>query len=222
MRQNFFHSSPLRPRERVHRDECLCNLESMLRQCNSNDLGTDVIPAISMAYAKLDPSSLLGATFSLVFAKQSTDPIPWDADEHEVLQKLEMLSTVGDILVSLDVDVTTSDRSWRVTLNPYEGKSSNSLFNFQNLPPIEASNVDGSISVLVETVEEGNSPFRVFVSPAEPSLAKTTAHDHPGVLHFEGLSTGVYKSESYFFVQSRDIKFSNEIQDGPLREVQII
>jgi len=169
----------------------------------------------------MDPSSLVGATFSLVFSGQSTDPIPWDADEQEVLQKLEMLSTVGDIFVSLDVDDSTNGRFWHVTFSPYEGKSSNSLVNFGNLPPIEASNIDGSISVLVETVDEGNSPFEVLVSPAGPSSAKTTAHDHPGVLHFEGLSTGVYKSDSHFFVQSRD-NFSNEIQDGPLSEVQII
>jgi hypothetical protein len=48
-----------------------------------------------------------------------------------------------------------------------------------------------------------------------------TAHDHKGVRHFEGLSTGVYKSDSHFFLQSRD-EFSNEVQDGPLQEVQII
>ena len=176
---------------------------------------------IQLEILDLDPSFLVGATFSLDFMGQSTNPIPWDADEHEALKKLRIPSTIGDIFVSLDVNDTTNDRSWHITFNPYEGKSANSLVNFGNLPPIEASNVDGSISILVETVEDGNSPFQVFVSPAEPSSAITTAHDHPGVRHFEGLSTGVYKSDSYFFVQSRDA-FSNEIQDGPLGEVQII
>ncbi|KAL7538362.1 hypothetical protein ACHAXR_010787, partial [Thalassiosira sp. AJA248-18] len=169
----------------------------------------------------LDPASLVGATFSLAFMGQSTDPIPWDANEHEVLQKLEMLSTVGDILVSLDIDEATNDRSWHVTFNPYEGKSANSLFNFGNLPPFKVINSGGSISVLVDTIENGISPFQVFVSPAESSSGNMTAHDHPGVRHFEGLSTAVYMSDSHFFIQSRD-EFSNEIQEGPLREVQII
>ena len=50
------------------------------------------------------------------------------------------------------------------------------------------------------------------MSPAEPPSAITysitKARDHPGVRHFEGLRTGVYKSDSQFFVQSRD-EFSN-------------
>ena len=132
-----------------------------------------------------------------------------------------MLSSVGDIIVSLDVDGITNGRSWHVTLDPYERKSANSLMNFGNLPPFEVGQADASISVVVETVKDGTSPFRVLVSPAESSSVTTTAHNHPGVRHFEGLSTGVYMSNTYFFIQSRD-EFSNEIEDGPLREVQII
>lgn len=169
----------------------------------------------------LDQSSLTGATFALKFMGLITDSIPWDADDNEVAQKLKMLSTIGDILVSLNDGDITFDRSWRVTFNPYEGTSPNSLINFGNLTPIEVVNVDSSISVDVETVEDGTSPFRVFVSPAEPAPTETTVYDYNGVRHFEGLSTGVYKSDSHFFIQSRD-EFSNEIIDGPLREVQII
>ena len=111
-----------------------------------------------MKILDLDPSFLVGETFSLDFMGQSTNPIPWDADEHEALKKLRIPSTIGDIFVVLDVNDTTNDRSWHITFNPNEGKSANSLVNFGNLPPIEASNVDVSISVLVETVEDGNSP----------------------------------------------------------------
>ena len=130
---------------------------------------------------------------------------------------------MGDISVSRHIDDATNARSWHVTFHPNEGKSAKSLVNFGNLPPIEVvvDSMPESISVHVESVEEGDSPFQVFVSPAAPSSAKTTAHHHPGVRHFEGLSSGVYKSDSHFFIQSRD-EFSNEIQDGPLNEVQII
>ena len=114
--------------------------------------------SIQLKILDLDPSFLVGATFSLDFMGQSTNPIPWDADEHEALKKLRIPSTIGDIFVVLDVNDTTNDRSWHITFNPNEGKSANSLVNFGNLPPIEASNVDVSISVLVETVEDGNSP----------------------------------------------------------------
>jgi hypothetical protein len=48
-----------------------------------------------------------------------------------------------------------------------------------------------------------------------------TAHNHKGVHHFQGLITGVYKSELYFFLQSKD-EFSNEVQGSPLQEIQII
>ena len=169
----------------------------------------------------VDQSVLVGATFSLIFMGKRTDPIPWDADDIELKQKLEALSTVGDILVSVDVDKIANRRSWRVTFNPYEGKSPNSLINFGNLSPLQASNIDRVISVAVETETDGVSPFRVLVKPAESSPRMMTAHDHKGVRHFEGLSTGVYKSDSHFFLQSRD-EFSNEVQDGPLQEVQII
>ncbi|KAL9189871.1 hypothetical protein ACHAXT_009546 [Thalassiosira profunda] len=162
----------------------------------------------------LDLASVAGATFSLAFKGQRTDPIAWDADAGEMQAKLETLSTVGDIAVSLDVDEASSARSFRVTFDPYEGKSANSLANFGNLPQLEVSSSDASISVSTETVEDGSNPFRLLVSPAEPASKMTTAQG-------EGLSSGVYKSDATFVIQSRDA-FSNEIQDGPLREVQVI
>ncbi len=169
----------------------------------------------------LDQSSLTEATFGLQFMGLTTDSIDWDADAKGFAQKLQKLSTVGDILVSLDVDEVSSERVWRVTFNPYEGSSPNSLINFGNLASIVVTNMDSSIFVVAETEEDGTSPFRIFVSPAEPSPKTTTVYDYQGMLNFEGLSTGVYKSDSHFFVQSRD-EFSNEILDGPLNEIQII
>ena len=169
----------------------------------------------------LDQASLTGATFALQFMGLVTDSIPWDADETEMALRLKMLSTVGDIIVSLDADDNAYDRIWRITFNPYAGSSPNSLINFGNLAPFEVPHVDASISITVETEQDGTSPFRVYVTPAEPAPEKTTVYDHKGVRHFEGLSTGVYKSDSHFFIQSRD-EFSNEIIDGPLNEVQII
>lgn len=103
-----------------------------------------------------------------------------------------MLSTIGDIIVSHGINEITNDRSWRVTFNPYEGISPISLINFGNLSPLEANHIDAGISVVVETVEDGSSPYRILVKPAETASSRTTAHDHKGVRHFQGLSTGIY------------------------------
>jgi hypothetical protein len=65
--------------------------------------------------------------------------------------------------VSLDVDEITNDRLWKVTFNPYEGKSPNSLVNFGNLSPLQMNFIDACISVVVETVDDGSSPYRVWV-----------------------------------------------------------
>ena len=167
----------------------------------------------------VDSSSLVGATWSLSFNGQVTTPIAWDANADEVKQKLETLSTVGDIVVSLNVDEVTNERDYTITFDPYQGKSSNSLTNFGNLPLIGVSNVDDSIiTVTSGAISDGASPFRVLVSPSEATSANTTAHDYQDE---HGLSTGIYKTDAHFIIQSID-EYSNEIQDGPLREVQII
>jgi len=167
----------------------------------------------------VDSSSLGGATFALSLNGQVTTPIAWDADADEVKQKLETLSTIGYIIVSLNVDEVTSERDYTITFDPYQGKSSNSLTNYGDLPLIGVSNVDESIiTVTSDTLSDGVSPFRVPVSPSEATSANTTAHDYQDE---HGLSTGVYKTDTHFIIQSRD-EYSNEIQDGPLREVQII
>jgi copper chaperone CopZ len=134
---------------------------------------------------------------------------------------LELLSTVGDISVSLDIDIQTNSRSWTVTFNPHEGKSPDSLTNFGNLPPLEITVVDGSLSARVETVQDGESPYRMNVVPSAVSAENVVAYDNPSVPHFEGLSTGIYKSKTHFFIQARDAH-SNDIIDGPVGEVQII
>jgi len=167
----------------------------------------------------VDSSSLVGATFSLSFNGQVTTPIAWDADADEVKQKLDSLSTVGDIIVSLEVDEVTNERDYTITFDPYEGKSSNSLTNFGNLPLIGISNIDDSIIIVTsDTISNGASPFRVLVSPSEATSTNTTAHDYQDE---HGLSTGIYKTDTHFIIQSRD-SYSNEIYDGPLREVQIV
>lgn len=140
----------------------------------------------------VDQSTLVEAAFSLTFMGQKNDPIPWNANGNDLKRKLEMLSTVGDIIVSHGINEITNDRSWRVTFNPYEGISPNSLINFGNLSPLEANHIDAGISVVVETVEDGSSPYRILVKPAETASSRTTAHDHKGVRHFQGLSTGIY------------------------------
>ena len=194
-------------------------MQGEFKHIKLSDQPTHEVQSINLQV--LDDSSTTGATFELTFKGQHTEPITWDADEYDLQQQLEALSTVGDIMVTLNVDGSTNERTWLVTFDPHEGKSSNSLSNFGDLPLIGMSNVDDGISITVESVSDGASPFKVLVSPAQPSSANTMAYDHEGVLHYEGLSTGVYKSNTHFYIQSRD-EYSNEIQDGPLSEIQII
>eukprot|EP00970_Alexandrium_tamarense_P002964 scaffold427_cov103-Alexandrium_tamarense.AAC.19 len=181
-------------------------------------------PAREVQLVKLevnDPMNVEDATFALTFMGRRTEPISWDATPDTLRRTLQKLSTVGDVVVSLDVDGGTNSRSWLVTFDPYQGASAKGVTNFGNAPQMEASQVHESVVVMVETVEDGDSPFRTFVSPSRPSFESITAYDYPGTTHFEGLSTGVYKSETNFYLQARD-KFANTINDGPLSEVQII
>jgi hypothetical protein len=68
--------------------------------------------------------------------------------------------------------------------------------------------------------QKGISPFTTTIVPTSPSGAHFTAFDVP-LRHNQGLSTGIYETESFFKVQLRD-KFSNVIADGPIKEVQTI
>ena len=160
------------------------------------------------------------ASFSLTFKGRRTNSIAWDADADKLRSELQLLSTVGDISVSLDVDVPSNSRSWTVTFDPHEGQSPDSLTNFGNLPPFEIT-IDESITARVETIQDGESPYRMNVSPSTVSAENVVAYDNPGVTHFEGLSTGVYNSLTHFFIQARDAH-SNDIVDEPVGEVQII
>jgi hypothetical protein len=168
-----------------------------------------------------DPLSINVATFFLTFMGRRTEPIPWDAGANDLKARLQKLATVGDISVSSTVDGTTNSRNWLVTFDPYEGQSSKGLFNFGNLPSVEVSGAHDSISVDVETVQNGQSPFRALVLPGLPSNKDTTAYDYSNVDNFEGLSTGTYQKQSHFYLQARDENW-NEVVDGPLNEVQII
>ena len=159
-----------------------------------------------------DDSSVDRATFSLTFMGRKTEPISWDASADILRSKLEKLATVGDILVSSEVDLITNSRHWLVTFDPYEGRSPKSTYNFGNLPSLEVSDSHASITVTIATVQNGHSPFRVMVSPAGPSTHSTLAYD---------LSNGTYNTLNKFYLQARD-NHLNTVVSGPLNEVQII
>ena len=167
-----------------------------------------------------DPISDGTASFLLSFKGRRTNSIPWDVDADTLKNELELLSTVGDISVTLVIDATSNTRYWTVTFDPHIGMSPDSLTNYGNLPPFEVF-VEGSITALVETIQDGDSPYRMKVSPSTVSGEKVIAYDNPGVEHHEGLSTGVYKSLTHFFLQARD-EHSNDINTEPIGEIQII
>ena len=57
--------------------------------------------------------------------------------------------------------------------------------------------------------------------PSFANASQTTTVDLPGIMDYQGLSTGIYKANSHFFIQARDT-FSNMLLDGPLNEIQVI
>ena len=68
--------------------------------------------------------------------------------------------------------------------------------------------------------QKGISPFTTTIVPTDPSGSHFTAFDVP-VRHNQGLSTGIFETDSFFKIQLQD-EFSNVITKGPIREVQII
>lgn len=97
------------------------------------------------------------ATFFLNFRAEEQGQSPGTLEP-----RLQKLATVGDLSVSSTVDVTTYSRTGIVTLfDPHEGRSPKGL--------------------IVETVQDGQSPFRAFVLPGKPSYQDTTAYDYSNV-----------------------------------------
>jgi hypothetical protein len=68
--------------------------------------------------------------------------------------------------------------------------------------------------------QKGIPPFQATIVPTDPSGAHFTAFDVP-VRHNQGLSTGIFETESFFKVQLRD-EFSTVISKGPIKEIQVI
>ena len=74
-------------------------------------------------------------------------------------------------------------------------------------------------SLVAEHIKK--SPFRVLVDPGPINATNSVASDSPGVIHHEGLSAGVYGSQTYFSTQLYD-EFDNKVSEGPQSEVQVI
>ena len=89
------------------------------------------------------------------------------------------------------------------------------------MPEIIVAHKTFDISVEIETIQNGLSPFRTKILPSFVNASATTTVDFPGIMDYQGLSNGVYKANSHFFIQARDT-FSNNLLDGPLNEIQAI
>ena len=100
-------------------------------------------------------------------------------------------------------------------------KSKEYPLNFGNLPEIKVAAKTSDMSVEIATMQNGYSPFRSNIMPSFVSAPQTTVEDLPGVPDYQGLSTGMYKANSHFFIQARD-NFSNKLLDGPMGEIQVI
>ena len=104
------------------------------------------------------------------------------------------------------------------------------MINFGNLPPFEIPDVHESISVTVHTIQNGFSPFRALVSPAEPSAFNTLAYVLPGdiaptsVAQGEGLDSCIALDECLFVVFTRDENGNTRFNDGnnPNLEISFI
>ena len=68
---------------------------------------------------------------------------------------------------------------------------------------------------------DGISPFEADIKYTEVSPAHSTAVHQPHVAGYDGLETGIFQHQTSFTIEARD-RFSNRVEEGPLKERQII
>jgi hypothetical protein len=160
-------------------------------------------------------------SFTLSFAGHTTESLACTISEVDLIAKLEALTTVGEVDAQINSG-TPGKIIITLEFKPAAGKNLQSIKNFGNLPTVFAtaddpSKISASNGV---AVADGLSPFRADITYASLSAVHTTAVDTAST-NLNGLSTGVYQSDTFFTIEARD-EFSNRITQGPIKEVQIV
>jgi len=180
----------------------------------------NIHPEIQSISVKIEQNSSVKPTFKLSFMGYVTEPISSLASASKIKKDLEALYPISEVFVDKVVETSVNSK-WIVTFLSNDDNYLGNLKSFGNLPEIVVEDTHPDMSIEIKTIVQGLSPFKVYVHPAPVNASKTIAFDQKGIPYNEGLSTGIYKSDAYFFIQVRD-NYSNDIHDGPLKEIQVI
>ena len=181
-------------------------------------------------------------TFKLMFNGHITRALNSTASAIEVEDALQELAGVGSVFVERRDNEINKGFEWQVEFRPSTGSSLSHLMNYGNLPTMvplwntTGNNFNmkvyaggasgamggfGGISPGGFSYNDGLSPFVADIKYTDVSPAHSTPVDQPHVTDYNGLSTGVFEFQTSFTIEARD-KFSNRVEEGPLKEVQII
>ena len=173
-------------------------------------------------------------TFQLQFNGHTTASLPVNTSAAEMKAALENLESDGSVNVQREDNTDSTGAEWQIEFAPSSGSSFTHMTNYGDLPaivPVWNTTLDaqlkvysggtGGVSTNSFSYHDGVSPFVVDIQFAAVSDAHCTAVHQKGVTGFNGLDTGVFQSQTAFTIEARD-RFSNRVEQGPLKEVQII
>lgn len=194
-----------------------------------------VIPEIQVV--RISSFSAIAAdTFALSFKGHTTGALAVDATGQEVEDALEALSTVGGVsVVQQGVGTGVFGLEYVIKFQPSEGYDLEHYLNYGDMPAIVIESSSTLAASAVDTVvysggipstgsaatQDGASPFVPVVSPGVVSSEASTPVDADGVADQAGLESAYYEATTSFQIESRD-SFGNRVEDGPLKEIQII
>ena len=182
-----------------------------------------LIPEIQVV--RISSASAIAAdTFALTFKGHTTGALATDATGQEVEDALEALSTVGGVGVIRQDVATGSGFEYEIEFQPSEGYDLEHYLNYGDMPAIvveRSSSLPVAVTTEVLLTQDGASPFVPVVSPGVLSSEASTPVDAVGVADQAGLGSAFFEATTSFQIESRD-SFGNRVEDGPLKEVQII
>lgn len=181
-------------------------------------------------------SAVTADTFTLSFKGHTTATLSVDATAQDVEDALEALSTVGGVNVARQAAAGAFGFEYVIEFEPWEGYDLEHYLNYGDMPaiviePSPTIPTDGSVTMVVFSsgspstdgvlTQDGASPFVPVVSPGVVSSEASTPVDADGVADQAGLGAAYFEATTSFQIESRD-SFGNRVEDGPLKEVQII
>ena len=71
--------------------------------------------------------------------------------------------------------------------------------NYRNFSEIVVAYKTFDILVEIERLQNRFSPFHTKILPSFVNALQITTINLPGIMDYQGLSTGIYKAKSYFY-----------------------